>query len=292
MVEDIKRIAKENKRELTILIGSILILWILVGIFNLPPNDPSEGWRQFDEGNSSFPRYWFNRSNPYLQDGLEIIDERFGMSLYGRPEFQFSPDIQGGVTNSQFVVYSNFRPDTNYRAIAIIHHFYIIAQYQYSVLLETDEGWNISSTEYKWESPNNTMLFLQVSGFYVPPVEVSKKLVHSQDESEIKTFLDLGEIWFKASADKDIHGYNPLTIEYSNTLAHQSYQGIKVLYNNQFAIKRLKRLIILDEVKWMIHRGGLRDWETIKTAQIYLGNGILDGNHGNDSEIYLTPYPL
>ncbi|MFW9855485.1 MAG: hypothetical protein ACFFFG_10515 [Candidatus Thorarchaeota archaeon] len=288
MYDEIRRIVREDKVPLVLLLGFILVASVIVSLTNLQPSAPSDGLRLY--GGSSFPYLSFNRSKSYLYEGIETMDGDMAMRLYCRPEFHFCPDTQGRLNEARLVVYSYFDPKSAYQAIAIAHHFYVIALYEYSILLEDEQGWNASHSEYAWESPNEPMFFFRVDGGH-DSVDVSKELILSSGALETAEFLDLGEIWLGASSGKDIWGYNMVFIDYVNSPVYTSFEGIKTVYHNQFAIKSLKRFVLLDEVTWLVHSGGLGEWKTLGTTSIYLGNEKIDGNTGNDSQILLTPYP-
>jgi hypothetical protein len=90
----------------------------------------------------SFPLY-FDQNRSHNYEGFNI-SKGIGNRLYCYTEFHFFDNKNGGMTGSRVVLFDFFHPEKNYPEIIIIHHFFIIAEYEFSVLEENNGSWEIT----------------------------------------------------------------------------------------------------------------------------------------------------
>lgn len=287
MVEKIKNVIKEYRNEFCLLLVFILIVTILAFSY-LPKQktDPYDGLFNFPE--SVFPDIFDLNQSHYIEGYTEMGDIRG--EVYGHTEFHFWDDIGGGMTGSSLVLYNHF---TSSKEIIIIHHFYIIAQYEISILKEENDSWEITQIQYEWLPPNETMPLLSLFDNHDQNIFQYPLIFHPKPTQSEFLWLDLGE-FIVGGEDNSISGYNFISIGYTNDNAKDSSRGINILYNENFAIKKLLRFVIMDRIDWKINKGGSIGWENIHGKTIYLGNGIIEGDYGieNSSGILLTPYTI
>jgi hypothetical protein len=140
-------------------------------------------------------------------------------------------------------------------------------------------------------SPNETVNFNTMDDLHAKHnIIYPLTLVPNPNQTEFE-WLDLGEVLIGGSTSA-FDGYTSLTVSYSNNGMEDSHDGIKIVKNNQFMIKQIKRFVLMDQISWKVNKGGSVGWETLLQRVIYLGNGNIEGNYGfeNDSGILLTPY--
>ncbi len=288
---ELRLIFEKYRKEITSLLVVIIIVSSIgvLSIRNLVSTDKES--RFYRNPSFSFPNSFnkskfhnFERDN--LQDGIST-------EIWGYTQFGFFDDFQGGMTGSHMVIYNKFSHLKN--DVAIIHHFYVIALYEYQLVKQNSIGeWVASSVHYSWGHPNDSMLFSGVDDYFNLPIVYGNLIVGDQINGSGYSWLDLGEIYIGGS-DHSIEGFNFLTISYGNSQAYNTYHnGENVLYNNFFAVKKLKQFIIRDDISWQVSKGELFGWQTIINKTYYLGNNAIEGSEGfeNTSGIILIPHKL
>ena len=286
---DKRRLNRRDRNTLTILFVSIIIVSI-IGVLSLPGLlSTEETYRFYRNPSFSFPNS-FNKSKPHNYERDHLADG-ISTEILGYTEFHFFEDFSGGMTGSRMVIYNKFsHPKKN---VAIIHHFYIIGLYEYQLIKQNRFGeWVESSVHYSWSHPNDSMLFSGMDDYFNNPIVCGNLIVGDTLNGSGYSWLDLGEIYIGGS-DHPIEGYNFLTISYGNSQAYETYHNEEnVLYNNYFAVKKLKQFIIRDDISWQISNGEGFGWQTINRKTYYLGNNAIEGTEGyeNVSGIVLSPY--
>ncbi|NHK32629.1 MAG: hypothetical protein FK730_14850 [Asgard group archaeon] len=244
---DVRTFLRENRKKLATLLFVIMFVLVISRGFEVLFLSPDRDSRTYVKPSSKFPSS-FNTSRFHNVE-TDTPFEGVSTEIWGYTEFGFFDDLKGGVTGSHMVIYNDFHNPTY--AVAIIHHFYIIALYEYQLITQDNNGsWIQSEIHYSWEHPNNSMLFLSIATRPRLSITSGDLIVGDYINGPGYSWLDLGELNIGGS-DRSLSGYNFLSIDYGNTQARKTYHnGENIIYNGFLSVKRLKRFIVRDDITW------------------------------------------